>query len=63
MLRATGFDDVIVEGDILSMSLNGQVTVPDLVRRLVENGAAINAVTPEERSLEDVYLRLLEDPQ
>jgi ABC-2 type transport system ATP-binding protein len=63
MLRATGIDDVIVEGDILSMSLNGQVTVPDLVRRLVENGAAINAVTPEERSLEDVYLRLLEDPQ
>jgi ABC-2 type transport system ATP-binding protein len=63
MLRATGIDDVIVEGDVLSMSLNGQITVPDLVRRLVENGAAIDAVMPEERSLEEVYLRLLEDPQ
>jgi len=63
MLRAAGIDDVIVEGDVLSMRLNGQVTVPDLVRRLVEKGAAINAVRPEERSLEEVYLRLLEDPQ
>jgi len=33
------------------------------VRRLIESGAAIHAVIPEERSLEDVYLRLLEEPE
>ena len=62
-LRANGIDDVIVHGTALSIGLNEHITVPALVRRLVESGADINAVTPEERSLEDVYLRLLEEPQ
>ena len=60
-LRASGIDDVVVEGLALSIKLNGNMTVPALVRRLVENGADINSVMPEERSLEDVYLRLLGD--
>jgi hypothetical protein len=30
---------------------------------LIESGADVNAVMPEERSLEDVYLRLLEEPR
>jgi ABC-2 type transport system ATP-binding protein len=63
MLRADGIDDVIVEGAVISVGLNEHVTVPALVRRLIESGAAVNAVMPEERSLEDVYLRLLEEPQ
>jgi ABC-2 type transport system ATP-binding protein len=62
-LRADGIDDVIVRGTVISVGLNEHVTVPALVRRLIESGAAINAVMPEERSLEDVYLRLLEEPQ
>src|SRR5262249_47084736 len=62
-LRADGIDDVIVEGGALSVGLNDHITVPTLVRRLIENGADINAVIPEERSLEDVYLRLLEEPR
>jgi ABC-2 type transport system ATP-binding protein len=62
-LRADGIDDVIVEGAVISVGLNEHVTVSALVRRLIESGAAINAVMPEERSLEDVYLRLLEEPQ
>ena len=62
-LRANGIDDVIVQGTVISIGLNEHITIPALVRRLVENGADINAVTPEERSLEDVYLRLLEEPQ
>jgi ABC-2 type transport system ATP-binding protein len=62
-LRAGGIDDLIVQGETISVGLNEHVTVPALVRRLVESGAAINAVMPEERSLEDVYLRLLEEPQ
>ena len=62
-LRADGIDDVILEGAVISVGLNEHVTVPALVRRLIESGAAIHAVTPEERSLEDVYLRLLQEPQ
>jgi len=62
-LRAEGIDDVIVQGAVISVGLNEHVTVPALVRRLIESGANINAVVPEERPLEDVYLRLLEDPQ
>jgi ABC-2 type transport system ATP-binding protein len=63
MLQASGINDVIVHGPVISVGLNGHVTVAGLVRRLIESGAAINAVMPEERSLEDVYLRLLEEPQ
>ena len=63
MLQASGINDVIVQGPVISVGLNGHVTVAGLVRRLIESGAAINAVMPEERSLEDVYLRLLEEPQ
>jgi hypothetical protein len=33
--------------------------VPEIVRRLVTAGAAIESVVPEQPSLEDVYLRLL----
>ena len=63
MLRAGGIDDVQVEGAVISVAVNEHVTVAGLVRRLVENGADINAVIPEERSLEDVYLRLLKDSE
>ena len=63
MLQASGINDVIAHGPVISVGLNGHVTVAGLVRRLIESGAAINAVMPEERSLEDVYLRLLEEPQ
>jgi ABC-2 type transport system ATP-binding protein len=63
MLRAGGIDDVSVDGAVISVALNEHVTVAELVRRLVHNGADINAVIPEERSLEDVYLRLLEGPE
>jgi ABC-2 type transport system ATP-binding protein len=63
MLRAGGIDDVTVHGAVISVELNEHLTVAELVRRLVDNGADINAVIPEERSLEDVYFRLLEDPE
>ncbi len=62
-LRAGGIDDVIVEGAVVSIGLNEHVTVPALVRRLVDSGADINSVMSEERSLEDVYLHLLKEPQ
>ena len=38
-----------------------QMSVPDLIRKLVGEGAAIEAVVPEERPLEDAYLKLVQD--
>jgi hypothetical protein len=59
-LRRAGIPDVRVEGDALSIGVDdARVSAPRIVRLLVEGGAAIVAVTPEEPPLEEVYLRLL----
>jgi ABC-2 type transport system ATP-binding protein len=63
VLKASGINDVVVDGAVISVGLNEHVTIAGLVRRLIESGAAINTVIPEERSLEDVYLRLLEEAE
>jgi len=56
-----GLSDVRADGHILSLvpGTAAGLRTPDLVRRLVEAGAGIEAVEPEEPSLEQVYLRLL----
>jgi ABC-2 type transport system ATP-binding protein len=60
MVRRAGFGSVNADDTVLSVSLDGRgPRTPDLVRRLVEAGADIEAVEPEERRLEDVYLKLL----
>ena len=59
-LRANGLRDVRTDGNTLSIGLDGGVTTPGLVRQLVERGADILSVGPEEPPLEEVYLRLLE---
>jgi ABC-2 type transport system ATP-binding protein len=38
------------------------MSVPDLIRKLVAEGAAIQAVVPDERPLEDAYLELMREP-
>ena len=59
-LGEAGLTDVRADGDTLSIGLDGAgLQTPDIVRRLVAAGAAIEAVEPEEPSLEQVYLRLL----
>jgi len=58
VLRASGLDDVKVSGPLLSLA-GGKRPTPDIVRTLVEAGAGIEAVEEEERSLEDVYIKLL----
>jgi ABC-2 type transport system ATP-binding protein len=61
LLRAAGSGDVRVENGDLSVGLDGVTsTTPSLVRTLVEAGASIEAVVPEEPPLEDVYLRLID---
>ena len=37
-----------------------QMSVPDFIRKLVGEGAAIEAVVPEERPREDAYLQLVQ---
>ena len=62
VLRAAGIRDVRFDGHTMSIALDapdGQT--PGLVRTLVQAGADIVSVTPEEQPLEDVYLRLLEE--
>jgi ABC-2 type transport system ATP-binding protein len=60
LVQRAGFASVTADGAVLSVSLEGRGPgTPDLVRRLVEANANIDAVEPEERRLEDVYLKLL----
>jgi ABC-2 type transport system ATP-binding protein len=60
VLRSAGLSDVHVEGPVLLVGIaNSAMTTPEVVRRLVEAGAGIETVMPEEPPLEDVYLKLL----
>ena len=59
-LRGAGVSDIRIDGHQISLALNGTpLSTPDLVRHLVEWGADIECVVPEEPPLEDVYVRLL----
>jgi ABC-2 type transport system ATP-binding protein len=69
-LRAAGIADVRVDGPVLSIGVadgppspdgfgEAGVRTPAVVRLLVDAGAEIEEVTPEEAPLEEVYLRLL----
>ncbi|HZM97201.1 MAG TPA: heme ABC exporter ATP-binding protein CcmA [Vicinamibacterales bacterium] len=58
ILRTSGLGDVSVEGTSLSLSA-GKRPTPEIVRTLVEAGAGLEAIGEEERSLEDVYIKLL----
>jgi ABC-2 type transport system ATP-binding protein len=59
-LRTAGASDIRVDGVVMSVGVaNTPLTIPDVVRRLVEGGAGVESVMPEEPPLEDVYLKLL----
>jgi ABC-2 type transport system ATP-binding protein len=60
-LRAAGAGDVRIDGSAISIAEGASIATPALVRALVEAGAEIESVTPEEQPLEEVYLRLLEE--
>jgi ABC-2 type transport system ATP-binding protein len=61
-LRAAGFTDVRAAGATLSVGVDDPAAAaPRLVRQLVESGADIRSVVPEQPPLEQVYLRLLDD--
>ncbi|HEC62989.1 MAG TPA: DUF4162 domain-containing protein, partial [Candidatus Acetothermia bacterium] len=53
--------EVELSGDVLALRVEDpERDNPVLVRRLVELGAQVKYVTREERTLEDVYLELME---
>jgi ABC-2 type transport system ATP-binding protein len=60
MLRSAGLSDITVDGHVLSVGMaTAPLPTPEIVRRLVEVGAGVESVIPEEPPLEDVYLKLL----
>jgi ABC-2 type transport system ATP-binding protein len=62
-LRRAGLTDLRCDHFELSIGVDdSRAKAPDIVRLLVEAGAAIVAVMPEQPPLEDVYLRLLAEP-
>ena len=64
IVRSMGTPDVTIEDRTMSIAMDGDAVVaPGIVKALVDAGARIVSVIPEERSLEDVYLRLLKDVQ
>jgi len=61
-LERIGVPDVRVVDNVMSIDLSQiSADIPAVVRTLVGAGAEIEAVTPEQPPLEDVYLRLLSD--
>src|SRR5262245_50404169 len=61
IIRGSGVSDVTIDERRLSIGIDGETLVPAIVKALVEAGARIVSVIPEERPLEEVYLRLLKD--
>ncbi|HEV8319350.1 MAG TPA: heme ABC exporter ATP-binding protein CcmA [Vicinamibacterales bacterium] len=63
VLTGAGATDVRADGTTLSIGVvDAAAEAPALVRRLVEAGAAIQTVSPEDPPLEEVYLKLLSEP-
>jgi len=61
VLAEAGFGDVEADGEAMSIGVDDPgADAPLIVRRLVEAGASVVTVAPEQPPLEDVYLRLLE---
>jgi len=61
-LRDAGHPDVVADDRMLSIATRHAIDdTPRVVRVLVQHGAEIISVVPEERSLEDVYLRLVKE--
>jgi ABC-2 type transport system ATP-binding protein len=64
LLRQSGYGDVRADDGTLSIAVDDPAaSAPAIVRRLVEAGAQIQSVVPEEPPLEQVYLRLLQEEQ
>jgi ABC-2 type transport system ATP-binding protein len=62
VLEKAGFSDVRTDGETLSIGVDDPAAdAPLIVRRLVEAGASVVTVVPEQPSLEEVYLTLMRE--
>jgi len=62
VVQAAGAHDIKTEDNTISIAVDGDTPIaPVVVKALVDAGAGIISVIPEERPLEEVYLRLLKD--
>jgi ABC-2 type transport system ATP-binding protein len=62
VLQGIGVSDVRADTTALSIAVDDPAQrAPEIVRTLVNAGAAIQSVTPEQPPLEEVYLRLLSE--
>ena len=62
VLHGLGIRDAHIYGDTISIDLSHtMIDTPAVVRALVDAGARIESVTPEQPPLEDVYLRLVSE--
>jgi ABC-2 type transport system ATP-binding protein len=59
--RLTGYGEVRLDGDILSIAGIDAERVPELVADLVREGARVHEVQPGHESLEERFLRALEE--
>jgi ABC-2 type transport system ATP-binding protein len=60
VLEKAGFSDVRTDAERISIGVDDAAAdAPLIVRRLVEAGASVVTVVPEEPSLEEVYIRLM----
>jgi len=60
--KSTSVEKVVIEfagGDIREFDIAAVADIPAIVDRLVGEGSRIVSVTPQQRSLEDVYLDLV----
>ena len=62
LVRSADAADITIDGTSMSIGADGETMItPAIVKALVDAGARIVSVIPEEPSLEEVYLRLLKD--
>jgi ABC-2 type transport system ATP-binding protein len=61
-LQGPGISDIRIEGAAISLEVDDPTRrTPDIVKALVLAGAQVQLVAPDEPSLEEVYLKLVQD--
>jgi ABC-type uncharacterized transport system ATPase subunit len=57
--KIPGANEVKILSDgVVTLNVNSEERIPDMVNALVKEGTAIKAVEPRRATLEDIYLRL-----
>ena len=52
-------DNVRADGEHLTLTLSGEVDIPEINHYLVENGVEVFAIRPKQLSLEDLFIQVV----